>query len=248
MGIVADGVRRQAAAPRQRRIPAWRIAERSGLLLLILCAALLEVNVVSGPDAVAAPAMVAALDAQQGTPAEMIMPGERIADAVVAVEDSSFYRDGGVSLPALARGLWGYVRGTDSGGSTIEIQLAHVLFPAATAGLWGRVHRVTLAIAFDGHFTKDAILSMYLDSVYFGHGFTGIAAASRGYFDCTPAQLSWQQAAMLAGLIASPSALDPLQHLAAAMQRMRYVLQRLVVTGMLSQTDAQRAATAPLHL
>ncbi len=191
--------------------------------LLILTTVTLEFNTVTGPDVSTSPLLV-------------------------AVEDDSFYSDNGVNVAALLRGLWGYLQGSDTGGSTIEIQLAHMLYPADTTGLWGRVHLVTTALEFDGHYTKLAILSMYLDAAYFGHGFFGIDAASAGYFGVRPAQLSGTQAAMLAGLVQAPSALDPFAHLHAATQRMNYVLQRLVETGQLTQVQARDASQAPLNL
>jgi len=201
---------------------------------LILAAATREVNAVTGPDVKTAPALVAAVDLSHHSQPLTLAREDRIAVALVAVEDDSFYSDYGVNVAALLRGLWGYLRGTDAGGSTIEIQLARMLYPADTVGLWGRVHLVTTAMEFDAHYTKLAILSMYLDAAYFGHGFVGIDAASKGYFGVQPTQLSWTQAAMLAGLVQAPSTLDPFAHLTAARERMTYVLQRLGATGQMT--------------
>jgi membrane peptidoglycan carboxypeptidase len=221
---------------------------RVALGLLILAAATLAVNAVTGPDVNTAPALVAAVDLSHHSQPLTIAREDRIAVALVAGEDDSFYSDSGVNVAALLRGLWGYIRGTDAGGSTIEIQLAHMLYPADTVGLWGHVHLVTTAMEFDAHYTKLAILSMYLDAAYFGHGFFGIDAASNGYFGVQPTQLSWTQAAMLAGLVQAPSTLDPFAHLTAARERMTYVLQRLVATGQMTQAQAQDASQGPLHL
>jgi membrane peptidoglycan carboxypeptidase len=221
---------------------------RVALGLLILAAATLAVNAVTGPDVQTAPALVAAVDLSHHSPPLTIAREDRIAVALVAVEDDSFYSDYGVNVAALLRSLWGYLRGTDAGGSTIEIQLAHMLYPADTVGLWGRVHLVTTALEFDAHYTKLAILSMYLDAAYFGHGFFGIDAASNGYFGVQPTQLNWTQAAMLAGLVQAPSTLDPFAHLTAARERMTYVLQRLVATGQMTQAQAKDASQGPLHL
>ena len=178
----------------------------------------------------------------------MVSPSDRIAEAIVAVEDGSFYSNNGVDVRALMRAALGFVTGSDAGGSTIEVQLAHLAFPGPTSGVWGRVHRVTLALQMDTHFSKPAILSMYLDAAYFGHGFYGIAAASHGYFGVVPSQLTWPQAALLAGLVQAPSALDPLEHPAAALNRRNYVLQRLADVGAISPSPAHTLAQTPLGL
>jgi membrane peptidoglycan carboxypeptidase len=230
---------------RRRRL---RIITRIVLAALIALVTVFETNVATDPSATAAPALVAALDHAHATSPEVISSSERIAEALVASEDSSFYSNDGLDSLALLRAFWGFLTGQDLGGSTIEIQLAHMLYPSVTEGLWGRVRRVSLALEFDTHFTKTAILSMYLSAVYFGHGLYGIRAASLGYFGVTPAQLTWAQAALLAGIVQAPSALDPFRHLSAAEARMSYVLQRLVSGGALTATQVAQQKQAPLGL
>lgn len=230
---------------RHRHVRRW---VRVVLVCLITIAIALEVNVVTDPNVATAPSIVAAGDRARGSAPTAIAPAERIAQALVAAEDETFYSNNGVDDVAVLRAFWGFVTGKDLGGSTIEMQLAHMLYPAVTGGFWGRVRRVSLALEFDTHYTKGAILSMYLSEVYFGHGFYGISAASHGYFGVTPSQLSWPQAAMLAGIVQAPSSLDPLRHLAAAEARMTYVLQRLVSDGQLSARQAGRLETSSLGL
>jgi len=89
---------------------------------------------------------------------------------------------------------------------------------------------------------------MYLSAVYFGHGFYGLPAAARGYFATAPADLSWAQASMLAGLVQAPSAYDPYAHLDLARRRQRHVLDQLVATGTLTASQADTAFAAPLGL
>lgn len=234
------------AAPRPPRRRIWRRLRLGILSLLLAGAVLAEASLLTGPNVEAVPAAVAAIDRAHAAVPVMVSPTDRIALAMVAVENDSYYSDNGIDGPALLRGLWGFVTGSDAGGSTIEIQLAHLAFPGQTESLWGRVHRVTLALQFDTHFSKPAILSMYLDAAYYGHGFYGIRAASLGYFGVPPAQLSWAQAATLAGLVQAPSQLDPFVNPGAALARRGYVLQRLVATGMLSQTQADASGRSPL--
>lgn len=221
---------------------------RALLVGLIAVALLGELSVMTGPSVVGAPDAVTAIDRAHGTTPRQVSPTDRIAVALVSAEDASFYSNDGIDLPSLFRAGWGYIRGFDGGGSTIEVQLADVLYPTETSGPWGRVHRVTLALQFDTHFTKGAILSMYLSAVYFGHGYYGVAAASHGYFGAPPDALGWAQAALLAGLVQAPSALDPFVHLAAARQRMEYVVGRLVADNRISAAQAVQISNAPLDL
>ncbi len=89
---------------------------------------------------------------------------------------------------------------------------------------------------------------MYLNAVYYGHGFWGDEAAAHGYFDRSPYALDWAQAALLAGLPQAPTAYDPLAHLALAKQRQRHVLSRLVADGVLTGGQARSAYREPLRL
>lgn len=218
------------------------------LVCLIGGAISFAANVATDPSIGGAPAVVKAIDRAHGSSAIMIAPSDRIAQALVASEDATFYSNNGVDDVALLRSFYGFLTGQDLGGSTIEMQLAHMLYPAVTDGFWGRVRRVSLALELDTHYTKAAIISMYLSAVYFGHGYFGIQAASRGYFGVTPDQLSWAQAALLAGVVEAPTALDPLRHLAASTARMTYVLQRLVGDGGLTATQAAHWKVSPLGL
>ena len=235
-----------------KRVPARhrgiRWAARAVLACLIGTAIAFAANVATDPNVAGAPAQVQAIDHSHGSSAVMIALSDRIARSLVASEDATFASNNGVDAVALLRAFWGYLTGHDLGGSTIEMQLAHVLYPAVTDGFWGRVRRVSLALELDTHYTKAAILSMYLSAVYFGHGYYGIAAASRGYFGVAPAGLSWAQAALLAGVVQAPSALDPLRHLAASRARMTYVLQRLVNDGELTALQAAHWEASPLGL
>lgn len=209
---------------------------------------MVEASIASGPNVNAVAGAVAAIDRAHAGAAVMVSPSSKVAAAVVAAEDGSFYSNAGVDVPGVLRGLWGFVTGSDAGGSTLEIQLSHLAFPDQTSGFWGRVHRVTLAVQMDTHLTKTAILSMYLDAAYFGHGFWGVQAASIGYFGVTPARLNWDQAALVAGLVQAPSQLDPVLHPQAALRRRGYVLQRLIDAGILSHAQADTLGAAPLQL
>src|SRR5579863_2343417 len=225
-----------------------RLGVRIVLAGLIAVVTAFEVIVATDPGVTAAPTLVVAIDRAHGSSPATVDREDHIAQALVASEDATFYSNDGLDGAALVRAFWGFLTGQDLGGSTIEVQLAHILYPAVTEGFWGRVRRVSLALEFDTHFTKTAILSMYLSAVYFGHEYYGVRAASLGYFGVEPAQLTWAQGAMLAGMVQAPSALDPFRHLAAAEARMRYVLERLVSVGALTAIQAIIFGHAPLGL
>ncbi|WP_298795869.1 biosynthetic peptidoglycan transglycosylase [uncultured Pseudonocardia sp.] len=212
------------------------------------------------PDVGDASARVAALVAQHdstpaGTPVDpaedsaAVVPA-RFAAALVASEDARFYSHHGVDsigiLRAAATALGG--GGADPGGSTLDQQLATELYSDGQRGGPSRgVEQLTLGVKLDARYSKQQILAMYASTVYFGHGFYGLDAASRGYFGIAPDGLGWGQAALLAGLVQAPSADDPYRHPDIALARQRHVLARLVDTGALSAAQADAAAT-PLPL
>lgn len=177
-------------------------------------------------------------------------PGpDRVGQAVVATEDSGFFHHVGIDPRGALRGMLGLVTGSeDAGGATLDQQLAKVIYTPEQHDLRAKLEQVVLGVKIDRAYTKPQILHAYLASVYFGHGYYGLPAAARGYFGCAPAQLSWGQASLLAGLVQAPSALDPTAHLDLAKARQRHVLDRLVTTGILTPADADTAAAHPLHL
>jgi penicillin-binding protein 1A len=135
----------------------------------------------------------------------------------------------------------------DPGGSTIAQQLAKQLYPHG-GGIVGTLEEVGLGVKLSLTYSHEQVLSMYLNSIYYGHGFWGVAAAARGYFGVSPRRLTWGEASLLAGLPQAPSAYDPLRHLALARQRQRLVLDQLVADGYLSATAADAAFHEPLPL
>jgi membrane carboxypeptidase/penicillin-binding protein PbpC len=176
-------------------------------------------------------------------------PALRLGDAVVAVEDEHFYSNflinilDGAGRAALAT----LQTSQDPGGSTIAQQLAKQLYGRGQ-GLAGALRDIGLGVKLSLGYPKPQILNMYLNSVYYGHGYWGDGAAARGYFGTTPAGLDWARAAMLAGLPVAPSAYDPLEHYALAKQRQEHVLDQLVVNHYLTAEQAAAAYAEPLHL
>lgn len=171
---------------------------------------------------------------------------DRTGRAVIATEDARFFSHHGLDSVGLLRSAFGVAsqRKGDPGGATLDQQLAKNLY---TGRSWvGQLAQVELSFKLENAYSKDQILEMYLSTVYFGHGFYGLSAASSGYFGVPPSQLSWAQASLLAGLVQAPSAYDPYSHRALARSRQRHVLDRLVAVGTLSAAQADRSYASPL--
>lgn len=199
------------------------------------------------PGVANAPARVAAIvRSHHGQLARLPLP-TKLADAVVVVEDEHFYSNVFVNvLDGAGRAALASLRQSgDPGGSTIDQQLAKQLYPHGS-GLGGTLDEIGLGVKLALSYSKPEILNMYLNAVYYGHGYWGDVAAARGYFGTTPDRLTWAEASMLAGLPQAPSAYDPLLHLARAKQRQRHVLDQLVTNHLLTAAEADRAYRAPL--
>ena len=218
-----------------------------GLLLALVAAGaiyLLTLPAVGDAEA----RVQAILDAHGGT-VEPAPPPARLAEAAVAVEDEHFYSNVAVNIAdgAGRAALATLQGGGDPGGSTIDQQLAKLLYPHGS-GLGGTLEEIGLAVKLSLEYSSQDILSMYLNAAYFGNGYWGEAAAARGYFGVSPRRLSWAQAAMLAGLLQAPSAQDPLRHPAVARARQRQVVDQLVDNHYLSPERGRAVLAEPLAL
>jgi membrane peptidoglycan carboxypeptidase len=183
-----------------------------------------------------------------GTYGALPLP-RRLGDAAVAVEDEHFYANFLMSMLAgMGRAALAALHsGSDPGGSTIAQQLAKQLYGHGTS-LSATLRDIGLGVKLSLQYTKPQILDMYLNAVYYGHGYWGDVAAARGYFGVSPDALDWAQAAMLAGLLQAPSAYDPFEHYALAKWRQRHVLDQLVANHYLTRRQADHAFHQALHL
>ena len=163
--------------------------------------------------------------------------------AVLAAEDRNFYQHGPIDPQSTARAAWVDLTShqLSQGGSTITQQLVKIQLLTPQKSLTRKVQELVLAIALEQRYSKDQILTMYLNRVYFGHGAYGVGAAAKTYFNKNAKDLSPAQAAFLAGLIQAPTAYDPVVHFDAAQSREQYVLQGMVSTGALTQSQADEA-------
>ncbi len=168
--------------------------------------------------------------------------------AVLAVEDRRFYRHWGIDLRGLARAFWVNLRAgaVIQGGSTITQQLAKVLFLTPERTLERKVQEALLAMWLETKFTKDEILSLYLNRVYLGSGTYGVDAAARRYFDKPATEVTLYEAAQLAGLLKAPSRYNPVSDYQRAGARTRVVLNVMVDAGFITAAQARQAmATKP---
>ena len=189
-----------------------------------------------------------------GAPQSAYVPLEQIprelVQAVIATEDSRFYRHPGVDPVGVARAVWANLRAGSivQGGSTITQQLARTLFLTLERTWVRKLDEAVLAMMLELRFSKDRILELYLNRVYFGEGATGVGAAAMTYFGKRPSELTLGESALLAGLIRAPSVLTPYRNLQASLARRRVVLGRMVEVGFISPRRAEEAAQEPVKL
>jgi penicillin-binding protein 1A len=170
-----------------------------------------------------------------------------IPEAVVAIEDRRFYSHFGIDPIGLTRAMaTNLVSGHFSqGGSTLTQQLAKNLFLKPDRTIERKVQEVLLALWLEHKHSKDEILQMYLNRVYFGSGAYGVEAASRRYFGKSARDVTLAEAALLAGLLKAPSRLSPARDPKAAEERAQLVLAAMHDEGMISDKEVATAMSAP---
>ena len=166
-----------------------------------------------------------------------------VPNAVLAVEDHRFYSHFGIDLRGLTRAAISNIRAGRivQGGSTITQQLAKNLFLTPERTFNRKAQELLLALWLERKFTKEEILTIYLNRMYLGAGAYGVDAAAWRYFGRSAKRLSTYESAMLAGLLKAPSRYNPRANLDAAKQRANLVLGRMADVGFLSADQARRA-------
>ena len=164
--------------------------------------------------------------------------------AIVATEDRRFYDHGALDLVSVTRALvTNYMAGqTLEGGSTIAQQTVKNIFLSHDRTLSRKIEELALAVQLEKKYTKDEILELYLNTIYFGHGAYGIKDAARIYFGKDVKDLDLSQCAMLAGLPQAPSVYDPITHPEEGIRRMAVVLTLMAQQEYISSEDAVKAA------
>ena len=214
-----------ATLPDQKNDPSIRITDRQGNLLYEILGDEGGRNAVIQLDAI---------------PSNLV-------NATIATEDRTFYSNAGIDPSGILRALWTNLqnRSTVSGGSTITQQVARNLLlnpeERNQRSLRRKIREAILALQLTRRFTKDEILSLYLNQTYYGALAYGVEAASLTYFGKPAAQLDLAESALLAGLPQAPARYDPFNHLEAAIERQRKVLDLMQEAGFI---NAQQRAAA----
>jgi len=171
-----------------------------------------------------------------------------LRDAIVAAEDARFYFHGGVDGRAIARAFVTNARAgrIEQGGSTITQQLAKNAVTGDELTLDRKLAESSVALQLEQRYSKDELLGLYLNTVYFGGGAYGVQTAAQRYFGVDVGQLTLPQSALLAGLVQAPVRYDPLRAPDAAKARRDLVLRLMAEQGYVSDQQAADAAASPL--
>lgn len=175
---------------------------------------------------------------------------ESLQQAVVAVEDRKFYNHCGFDMEGIFRASlvnlqYGQVR---EGASTITQQLVKNLFLSQEQTMGRKAEEFVLAMDMELNYSKDEILELYLNTIYFGSGYYGIKEASEGYFGKEPAMLALPESAMLAGIPNAPSLYSPYVDFMLAKKRQFIVLDAMTAAGYLRESVADDAKIKPIYL
>ncbi len=173
-----------------------------------------------------------------------------LKEAVIAVEDRRFYKHWGVDFTGILRAFWVNFRSGEivQGGSTITQQLARNLFLTTEKTLSRKIREAILALEIERTYSKDEILEMYFNQVYFGAGAYGIEAAAQTYFGKHASELTLDEGTLLAGIPRWPSRYSPYLNLQASLARRATVLDLMVQEGDISPARAESAKAAPVVL
>ena len=168
--------------------------------------------------------------------------------AVLAVEDSYFYSHNGINPSSVGRALMANLEAgsTVEGGSTITMQLVKNLFLTPERAISRKLAEAVLALRLEQIFSKDEILEMYLNQVYWGHNNYGVETAAQSYFNKSAKDLTLPEAAMMAGLIQAPENYSPFNNYQYTKQRQAVALNRLRQLGWITPEEEAAAKTAPL--
>jgi len=173
-----------------------------------------------------------------------------LRNATIAIEDKRFYEHSGIDFYGIARALIVNLRHgkSEQGASTIPQQLARNVYLTQRKTIQRKIQEAVLAILIEHNFTKDKILELYLNQVFYGSGAFGVQAASRTYFGKDVDELDLSECAMLAGLPQKPSGYSPNENIRKATGRRNEVLEHMVDQGYITRNEAQEAETEVPHI
>ena len=154
---------------------------------------------------------------------------EHVQEAFIAIEDRRFYHHTGVDLRSIARAVYRDIVARDKkeGASTITQQLAKNLFLTNDKSWWRKIKEAMIALYLEREYTKDQLLEMYLNVIYFGQGQYGVEAAANRFFHKSVDELTLEEGALLAGIIKAPNGYSPIEHPEKALERRNLVLESM---------------------
>ena len=168
--------------------------------------------------------------------------------ATIAIEDHRFYSHGAIDIITTARSLLENLKNKElsNGGSTITQQVARNMYFTQEKSFVRKVAELFVAIELEENYSKDEILEMYLNIIYFGDGYTGLKQASYGYYRKAPSKLSLDEQTMLAGIPNAPSIYSPNVNPELAKKRQQKVLGAMVKYGYISKAEANNISNVDL--
>lgn len=191
--------------------------------------------------------LLAELYAERRDPISIDRIPDTLTTALITTEDRQFYQHSGMDLKGIARAVITNIRagGYAEGASTLTQQLSKTLFLSPEKSLQRKLREAFLAFQLERRYTKDEILELYLNQVYFGSGAYGVQMAAEKYFGKTAADLNLSESAMLAAMPKAPSAYSPLINPELAVKRRNLVLHQMHETGAITGEAFEKAAKKP---
>ena len=176
-----------------------------------------------------------------------------LVEAIVATEDPSFFRHGGIDLRGILRAVWADVFKVlggrrPEGGSTITQQLARSLFLHREVSMRRKLKELWVAREIEKLYPKEKILELYCNHFLLGHGAHGVQAAANLYFGKDVADLSLEESALIAGVFRGPSLYSPYNNARVTLNRRNHVLNRMVAEGYLSKAEGEAAKQLPMSV
>ena len=265
---VRKACRRGRTAAKARRRILWRVGKWAAITVLWLVVVgagfvgyyahdLPDTDALTGPETPLSVTVFAADGSTIANVGEMWgafvpvaeMP-PALPEAVLAIEDRRFFEHGGIDVFGVIRAAWrNAVSGrVVAGGSTISQQVAKLVFLSPERSVKRKIQEAMLAFWLEREFTKEEILTIYLNRAYFGAGAYGVDAAARRYFGRGARRVTVAQAALIAGLLKAPSRYSPAGNPALARRRAGVVVEAMAEAGFLSRSEAGAAAAAVKNL
>lgn len=184
------------------------------------------------------------------TPVPLAEIPEHVQKAFVAIEDKRFYNHHGVDLKAIIRAALNYYKHgrITEGASTITQQVVKLYFLSPEQTLQRKIKEAFIALEFERRYSKEQILELYLNRVYFGEGAYGIQSAGKVYFNKESGALTLPEGALLAALVQAPSAYDPFLNADGSLQRRNVVLEKMVEQKFITKELGTKAQQKPIEL